>query len=392
MIKLSDFSRLVYLIYQSPLEPEATDELLEEIKHVFDADYVWMSVSSFDVDTYKMCAPLRDRLLETTTSAGVFLYGFDAFDGIDANQSRSLAMLDESDAVRAYRQHTLEPLSVADVLALNIAEDELINVKLRIARSVASGRPAVFDLELNRTLDELAVHFIQALRYQDQFSTNRVERNVFADAMNNLLMGAIVLDSKGKVIATNRVAREMIAQYDAFSVRREGFRLSDKILQQKLVNTINQVGKHLAVSGQISADPRKVLSRVINVPVSAEYSIGIVVHPLRSEDAASKASVALFLRSPEESLTISTDALGELFDLTASEARVAIEVVNGLTVEEIADVLGVSKNTVKTHLKATFEKTGVKRQQALIKLILSSVAHVVSVTNQLGKNSDNGYH
>lgn len=388
MIKLSDFSKLVYLIYQSPLEPQAMDELLEEIKQVFAADYVWMSVSTFDIDVYKMCAPLRDRLLETTTSAGLFLFGFDAFEAIALNQSRSLAMLDNEALVTVYCQKTLDPLSLGDVLGLNIGEDDLVSVKLRIARTNSSPH---FDLELNRALDELAQHFIQALHYQDQFSTNRVERNVFADAMNNLLMGAIVLDSKGKVIATNRVAREMIAQYDAFSMRREEFRLSDKILQQKLVNTINRVGKHVAASGQMNKDSGQ-FSRVINVPVSAEYSIGIVVHPLRSEDAASKASVALFLRSPEESVTISTDALGELFELTASEARVAIEVVNGLTVEEIAEVLGVSKNTVKTHLKATFEKTGVKRQQALIKLILSSVAHVVSVNNQTGQKPNNDYH
>jgi len=46
---------------------------------------------------------------------------------------------------------------------------------------------------------------------------------------------------------------------------------------------------------------------------------------------------------------------------------------NGLTLDEAATELDVSRNTVKSHLSAVFAKTGVNRQTQLVQLILKSV-------------------
>jgi DNA-binding CsgD family transcriptional regulator len=43
-------------------------------------------------------------------------------------------------------------------------------------------------------------------------------------------------------------------------------------------------------------------------------------------------------------------------------------------VSEAAKFLGVSPNTVKTHLKAVFEKTGVDRQAGLVRKIAQMLA------------------
>ncbi|MFB2549816.1 helix-turn-helix transcriptional regulator [Ensifer soli] len=58
-----------------------------------------------------------------------------------------------------------------------------------------------------------------------------------------------------------------------------------------------------------------------------------------------------------------------LFDLTRLEARVAQEVTRGLSVEETAGRLGIGRETVRTHLKAVFRKTGVGRQSQLVALL-----------------------
>jgi len=61
--------------------------------------------------------------------------------------------------------------------------------------------------------------------------------------------------------------------------------------------------------------------------------------------------------------------LQALFDLTASEAKVARSVVEGMTVGEVAAASHLSVETVRTHLKRVLLKTGVRRQAELSALL-----------------------
>jgi DNA-binding CsgD family transcriptional regulator len=47
--------------------------------------------------------------------------------------------------------------------------------------------------------------------------------------------------------------------------------------------------------------------------------------------------------------------------------------------QEAADVLGISLNTVKSHLQHIFEKTGTSGQTELMQLLLQSAAPVAAV-------------
>jgi DNA-binding CsgD family transcriptional regulator len=57
------------------------------------------------------------------------------------------------------------------------------------------------------------------------------------------------------------------------------------------------------------------------------------------------------------------------FGLTQAEARVAIAVAMGLNIPEVARQIGLSPNTVKTHLRRVFDKTGTARQAELARLM-----------------------
>jgi DNA-binding CsgD family transcriptional regulator len=62
------------------------------------------------------------------------------------------------------------------------------------------------------------------------------------------------------------------------------------------------------------------------------------------------------------------------FDLTPGEARVALTLMSGIGVKEAAEQLGVSGNTVRTHLQRIFDKTATKRQAELVRLLCSHPA------------------
>ena len=60
---------------------------------------------------------------------------------------------------------------------------------------------------------------------------------------------------------------------------------------------------------------------------------------------------------------------GHDFGLTARESEVAAFLAEGLSNREMADALSISEHTVKSHLKAIFQKTGAaSRAQAVVRI------------------------
>jgi DNA-binding NarL/FixJ family response regulator len=59
------------------------------------------------------------------------------------------------------------------------------------------------------------------------------------------------------------------------------------------------------------------------------------------------------------------------FGLTKTECRVAELIADGRKVDQIAAELHVSRNTVRSHLRGIFNKTGVRRQVELMLLLLT---------------------
>lgn len=62
-------------------------------------------------------------------------------------------------------------------------------------------------------------------------------------------------------------------------------------------------------------------------------------------------------------------ALGEEFYLTQGEIRILAQLARGRSARYIADDLGISFNTVRTHIRHVYEKTGIHSKQELIDLV-----------------------
>ena len=81
----------------------------------------------------------------------------------------------------------------------------------------------------------------------------------------------------------------------------------------------------------------------------------------------------LLINDPEQQEPLDRDSLSRLFGLTAAEAAVAQAVAKGLGLQHAVEELGISINTVRTHQKRVFQKTGTSRQAELVKLMFGSV-------------------
>jgi DNA-binding CsgD family transcriptional regulator len=63
------------------------------------------------------------------------------------------------------------------------------------------------------------------------------------------------------------------------------------------------------------------------------------------------------------------EAIAKTYKLTAMELRVLLAIVEVGGVPEVAEALGIAETTVRTHLRQTYQKTGVDRQADLVKLV-----------------------
>jgi DNA-binding CsgD family transcriptional regulator len=64
----------------------------------------------------------------------------------------------------------------------------------------------------------------------------------------------------------------------------------------------------------------------------------------------------------------------EIYGLSPAQARLARLIVDGHDLAGAAGVLGVSINTLRTHLQRMFDRTGARSQAALVGVLLSAEA------------------
>jgi DNA-binding CsgD family transcriptional regulator len=83
------------------------------------------------------------------------------------------------------------------------------------------------------------------------------------------------------------------------------------------------------------------------------------------------AAVLVFIIDPANRTSIPLSRIMDAYGLTQAEARVALASSSGKTIVEAAKLLELSPNTIKTHLRRVFAKTGTGRQAELAKLMAS---------------------
>ena len=89
----------------------------------------------------------------------------------------------------------------------------------------------------------------------------------------------------------------------------------------------------------------------------------------RRAGSAYAAVAAIFVRKAELEIPSTPEVIARHYNLTPTELRVLLAVIEVGGVPEVAGALGVADTTVKTHLGKLYGKTGTSRQADLVKLV-----------------------
>ena len=196
-------------------------------------------------------------------------------------------------------------------------------------------------------------------------------------ALDRLSAAVALIGEHGRLVFANRAAQRIFAEEDGLKLRAPfGAQSQAELLADATPDAQAALARALreAIDEDILATAH--FSRALPIarhsgraPYVAQFSR----LPLRNEygNAASAPRAIVFFSDPAEPLAVNRQMLSETYGLTPAEVRATETIVNGGTVQEVAGLLGVSENTVRTQLKQIYAKTGVDSRARLVKLVYS---------------------
>jgi DNA-binding CsgD family transcriptional regulator/PAS domain-containing protein len=223
------------------------------------------------------------------------------------------------------------------------------------------------DNEMHRRMILVAPHARRAILIGRAIGRKADEAAIFADILDSLTAGFFLIDAAGRIVHANAAGREILGADDFLRTIDGRLVVRDKKVHQTLQRIF--AGKdEPETDGEIG-------SKGIALPLVArdgEYHIAHVL-PLgpRARYAADApgAAAAMFVSKATLEIPSSAEVIRDAYQLTRTELRVLLAIVNVGGIREIAATLGIADCTVKTHVRRLLEKTGADRQTDLIKLV-----------------------
>ena len=184
------------------------------------------------------------------------------------------------------------------------------------------------------------------------------------EVLDHLAQGVIVTDAKAMPLIVNRVAKEIVAEADGLRFDPNGLsaeRPQESAAMRWMIAAVaaGQSADGFRRSMSIS---RPSMRRPLALLIAPKQS----AHPRHSPPAG---GAIVFISDPERTSTLPSGLLQSAYGLTPMEAAVATEIARGDGLSSVAEKLGISMSTARTHLQHAFAKTGTRRQAQLAWLV-----------------------
>lgn len=209
----------------------------------------------------------------------------------------------------------------------------------------------------------IAPHVGQAIQLAESIGGLSGRWRLGLSLLDGLPQAVFALDGRGVILFANRAAEAVLADGDGL-VAANGALACRSAVQQPALDAL--------VAG--AADPVAAGGggwlRVARASGRLPYAL--LISPLEPGDAdlsGFRPCVLAVTHDPARRLSPDGRALSALYGLTGTEAKVASALAEGHSLASVAACLGIASGTVRTHLKSVFRKTGVSRQQDLVRVI-----------------------
>ncbi|MDD1979418.1 MULTISPECIES: helix-turn-helix transcriptional regulator [Pseudomonas] len=365
-LDLASYDRLVGDIYDGALDPRPMARTLENLRQAFQANYVTLILRVPDQPDMGVMIVAGDIEGEGEVIYMAYPQAHTPFSGQPLDQVVTI------DDIMTSAQWEQDPYfkmycsqqNVYHVMGADISTPDGGKLRFRITRPKSS---ANFSLNDRALCASFLPHLRRALNIHNLLDRSESLSELYSQAISRLSVATLVLDESGSVLRVNPVAQNILAGGDGLKLvggRLEATYPSDNRELQRLIRAAFAEDK-----------PKGAEAMSVTRP-SGQVNLGLVVEPIPSLDWADekgKPAALVYIRDAASKSLASEVVTKQLFNLTKAETALAMELANGLSLEEAAETLNIRRNTARAHLRSIFSKTGVRRQTELVRILLNSV-------------------
>ena len=235
-------------------------------------------------------------------------------------------------------------------------------------------RDGLADDAARQLLGLIAPHLRRAVLIGKVIDLRTIEAATFADTLDGLNAGIFLVDATGRIVHANAAGHGILAVGDILRSFAGRLVAHDQQVDEVLRDAFKATEHGDAAIG----------TKGIAVPLIARDGERHVAHILpltsgarRRAELAIAATAALFVQKAALEIPSRPEAIAKAYKLTPTELRVLLTLVEVGGGPEVAEVLGIADGTVKTHLSHLFQKTGVKHQVDLVRLVAGFSSPIV---------------
>ncbi|WP_419711218.1 helix-turn-helix transcriptional regulator [Pseudomonas sp. NFX224] len=370
-VELAEYDRLIGEFYDGSLDHKLMAKTLRHVRSLYQANYVTLILRVPEQPDLGLMIVVGDIEGEGEVSYWAYPQAVTPFNNPPMDQVFTVEdlMTEAQWANSAYYKTYGTVHDTYHIMGADVSTPDGGKLRFRITRPKAAPKFTASE----RTLCEMLLpHLRRAMHVHNLLDRSESISELYSQAISRLSVATIVLDQNGSVLSLNPVASELLKQADGLKLvggRLEATYPTDNRELQRLVRN--------AFAREASSEQVSTAAEAMSVSrPSGQINLGVVVEPIPTQDWAegkSKPVVVVYIRDAVGRSMASETVTKQLFNLTRAETALAMELANGLSLEEAAEVLNVRRNTARAHLRSIFSKTGVRRQTELVRIILNSV-------------------
>ena len=263
-----------------------------------------------------------------------------------------------------FYQEWRRPQGVVDFVAAALDKTATCAVLFGVFRQHQHG---FVDDDTRWRMRQIVPHIRRAILIGKVIEHKTAEAATFADTLDGLSAAMFVVDAEGRVVHSNASGQALLDDGAALDGAHGRIRPTDAAAARALKDLV-------AASGDDAANGIKGIA----VPLTgrdgqryAAHVLPLIAGERRRAGARYEAVAAVFVRKAEIVAPSAPDIIAKHYQLTPTELRVLLAIVDIGGVRETSEALGIGEATVKTHLHRVFGKTGASRQADLVKLVAS---------------------
>lgn len=265
-----------------------------------------------------------------------------------------------------FYQEFLLPHGGRYVSGRKVFEDDETVMVLGLHRPAARGP---FRSEEHPMLYRLGEHVEHAMRIYRRLREKFAEASAARELLDQFAQPMLLLDELGGIRFRNTAAGRAIAQGDLVTDRSGILTCVDAASQAELMSALQHLGLQGATRNPASADRRWLRIRRPGARAAVVANL-VAVRPETSLRAFGPSPAALvLLHDPVASRDLDPFLVAEIFGLSPAEARVAVALRAGHSVQVIAQAHRTALPTIRSQVQSIFAKTGVHRQADLVRML-----------------------